>query len=418
MSRVSVPIVLALLCMAAPALAGPEAIVSDVRIHGNYRTPDDIVLQLAGLTVGQPLGPGGVDAMADRLRKSGRFESVEVRKRYRSFDESGDIAIVIMVQEFPGSVIEIPQGPPNPMRRLGDSIMLAPLFDYTDGYGFTYGGRASFVHVLGKEGRLSVPLTWGGRKQAALEADKTFAAGPLSRIAGAASIWSRENPAFNTDDVRREVSADVVVPVKRRLLSAGIGGGWTDVDFGDSRESFTTFGTRLVLDTRTNPAFPRNAVFASAGWRVFDPEQGPTVNRYHLDAQGYLGLIGSTVLVVRATSETADKPLPLYEKGLVGGVSTLRGFKAGSFVGDNIAAGSIELRLPYHSPMHMGQSGFTVFADAATAYDHGTRLSNAAFHYGVGAGWYLRVPLVSVNLDVAYGIDRGTRAHVTAMLKF
>ena len=51
--------------------------------------------------------------------------------------------------------------------------------------------------------------------------------------------------------------------------------GWTDVDFGDMRESFTTFGTRLVLDTRTNPAFPRNAVFASAGWRVFDPEQGP-----------------------------------------------------------------------------------------------------------------------------------------------
>jgi hypothetical protein len=315
-------------------------------------------------------------------------------------------------------VIDVGEGPPNPMRRLSNSIMLAPLLDYTDGYGFTYGGRASFVHVLGKEGRLSVPLTWGGTKQAALEADKTFATGPLSRIAGAASIWSRENPAFDTDDVRREVSADAVVPVKRRLLSVGVGGGWTDVDFGDIHESFTTFGTRLVLDTRTNPAFPRNAVFASAGWRLFDSEQGPAVNRYHLDAHGYLGLMGSTVLVVRATSDTADRPLPPYEKGLVGGASTLRGFKAGSFVGDNVAAGRIELRLPYHSPMRLGQSGFTVFADAAAAYDHGTRLSDATYHYGVGAGWYLRVPLVSVNVDVAYGIDQGTRAHVTAGLRF
>jgi hemolysin activation/secretion protein len=173
-----------------------------------------------------------------------------------------------------------------------------------------------------------------------------------------------------------------------------------------------------VLDTRTNPAFPRNAVVASAGWRVFDPEQGPPVNRYHVNAQGYLGLIGSTVLVVGAVTETADQPLPPYEKGLIGGVPTLRGFRAGSFVGDNIAAGSIELRMPYHSPMHMGQSGFTVFADAATAYDHGTRLSDAAFHCGVGAGWYLRVPLVSLNLDVAYGFDSGTRAHVTAGLRF
>ena len=48
----------------------------------------------------------------------------------------------------------------------------------------------------------------------------------------------------------------------------------------------------------------------------------------------------------------------------------------------------------------------------------GTRLSDARSHYGVGAGWYLRVPLLSVNVDVAYGVDSGARVHVTAGLKF
>lgn len=413
-----VAFMMVLLGMAAPALADPEVVVSEVRIHGNYRTPDKVVLRLAGISVGQPLAAGEVNAVADRLRKSGRFESVEVRTRYRSFNESGDVAIIILVREFPGSVVDAGQVRPQPWRRLGDSVMLAPMLEYTDGYGLTYGGRTSFVHVLGKAGRLSVPLTWGGRKQAAVEADRRFAAGPVSRVVGAASIWSRTNPAFHLEDVRREVTGEAVVPVKRRRLSMGISGGWTNVDFGDVRESFTTYGARLVLDTRTNPAFPRNAVFASAGWRVFNPERGPTVNRYHVDAQGYIGLIGSTVLMMRAAVDTADAALPSYEQGLVGGMSTLRGFRAGSFVGDNVTAGSIEVRMPYHSPMRMSQSGFSVFADAAAAYNAGMRLSDATFHYGMGAGWYLRVPLVSVNLDVAYGIDRGTRLHATAALRF
>jgi hypothetical protein len=36
----------------------------------------------------------------------------------------------------------------------------------------------------------------------------------------------------------------------------------------------------------------------------------------------------------------------------------------------------------------------------------------------VGAGWYLRVPLVQLEVDVAYGIDRGTRVHVAAGFTF
>jgi outer membrane protein assembly factor BamA len=402
-----------------PAPASSQ-VVADVRIHGNYRTPDAEVVRLSGVVIGQPLPAGGAQAIEARLRKSDLFVHVEVRIRFRTLDESGPVAVVIIVQEIPGSVIDIdiPTGPPNPLKRFINTSMFSPTLEYVDGYGLTYGVRASFVHVLGKEGRLSVPLTWGDRKQVAIEADKVINRGPVSRLTAVGSWSSRENPGFDIDDERKEARAEIAVPIVRPQVQVAFGGGWSDVHFGDRKEYFATYGARLVVDTRTNPAFPRNAVVLNAGWKAFEPEIGPRVNRYHVDAQAYVGLIGSSVLALRGVSDTSSGPLPEYEKALAGGMSVLRGFRAGSFVGDQLAAGSVELRLPSHSPMNLGQSGFTLFADAAAAYDAHVRLADATWHYGVGAGWYLRAPLISMNLDVAYGIDKGARVHVTAGFKF
>jgi hemolysin activation/secretion protein len=124
------------------------------------------------------------------------------------------------------------------------------------------------------------------------------------------------------------------------------------------------------------------------------------------------------VLALRARSESVDRPLPVYERGLLGGSGSLRGFRAGAFTGDNVVSAAVELRMPFHSPLRLGQTGVTVFGDAGTAYDHGVSLRDARIEYGAGGGWYLRVPLFQLQVDVAYGFDSGTRVHVTAGLKF
>jgi hemolysin activation/secretion protein len=174
----------------------------------------------------------------------------------------------------------------------------------------------------------------------------------------------------------------------------------------------------VSVDTRINTAFPRNAIYASAAWDALKPQAGSTVNRYTLEGQAYAGLIGSSVLALRARTETADRPLPVYERALLGGFGSLRGFKAGAFTGDNTATASVELRVPFHSPLRLGQTGLTVFGDAGTAYEHGVKLSDTRAEYGVGGGWYLRVPLFQLEVDVAYGFDSGTRVHVAAGFKF
>jgi hypothetical protein len=412
---VAVAVPLALACARASAQSVPPEVVAEVRIHGNYRTPDADVRQLAGITVGSPLGPGGIEAAAERLRKSGRFDAVEVRKRYRSLTEAEQVAVIIIVHERPG--VEKGGVMPGPLKRVGNTVMAVPTFDYADGYGVTAGGRLSFVNVFGQEGHIVLPLTVGSTRQAAVEIDKTLRSGPVRRLVGGVSEASRENPAYDTRDLRTEVWVEGSRPLGSVLI-VDARAGWTDVSFGDVRDQFPSYGARLAVDTRVNPAFPRNAIYASAAWDALKPESGSTINRYTLDGRAYVGLVGSSVLALRVRSETADRALPIFERRLLGGFTSLRGFKAGSFTGDNLATASLELRVPFHSPLRIGQTGITLFGDAGAAYDHSTRLRDADVEYGVGGGLYLRVPLVQFEIDLAYGIDRGTRVHVAAGFKF
>lgn len=386
----------------------PDEVIAEIRIHGNYVTADDDVVRLSGVAVGQPVAADLVAGVTTRLRASGRFQSVDVRKRLRSLTDPSQVALIILVQEFPSSAVgDIT--PPNPIRRLREKLMFLPIVGYDDGYGFTYGGRASFVHLLGRDGRVSVPLTWGGTKRAAVEIEKTFSGGViggmLSRVDGGASISRRENPFFRIDDDRRQLW----VHADRRIagdLRAGASLGWTDVGFAALDDRFVRYGVDVTYDTRRDPVFPRNAVYARAGWDTLDFRAHPTVHRTSLEGRAYAGVFGQNVVSVRARYDGADAPLPAYEQALLGGASTLRGFRAGSFVGDNRFVSSVELRMPINSPLSTGKAGVDVFFDSGTVYNDGEKLRRARFRHGVGAGLFFSAAIFQINADVAYGLDK------------
>ena len=67
------------------------------------------------------------------------------------------------------------------------------------------------------------------------------------------------------------------------------------------------------------------------------------VFRPRVDAQAFKGVGGQAVLAARALYEGASAPLPPYERSLLGGLGTLRGWKFGARVGDSLLA-AIELR--------------------------------------------------------------------------
>jgi outer membrane protein assembly factor BamA len=400
---------------ASQAQSGAEVVV-EVRVHGNYATPDADVLNIAGLTMGQPIDAGTIREVETRLRRSGRFEDVEIRKRFKSMESTADVVLVIIVQEYPTADEGVPSAP-NPFKRMMGSMQVLPMLSYVDGYGFTYGGRFSFAGALGRDSRISVPLTWGGTKQAAVELDKGFSSGPIDRVEGGASISSQDNPYYDLADERQQAW----IGARRHLaktVSAGGRASYADVTFGDLDDRLATYGADLTLDTRTDPVFPRNAVFASAAWDGLDPREFRYVNRYRFDARGYLGLLGQSVLSLRWQYGVSDRALPAYEKYLLGGASTLRGYRAGSFVGDNLMAATAEVRVPLTSPLGVSRIGISLFGDVGTAYDHGTRLADTRFRVGGGAGFFILASVFKLNFDVGFREGGHARLHFSTGLQF
>jgi outer membrane protein assembly factor BamA len=395
----------------SPTSAGSE-VIAEIRVHGNLLVSNDDVVKIAGIAVGQPFTPTTVDEVTARLRASKKFEHIEVLKRFASISDPTRIVVVVVVNE--GAVrVDAPGDPSSPIsvvKRTGlRNLMFMPILDGEDGYGLTYGVRFALVNLGGRKNRLSFPLSWGGFKQAGAEFDERVASGPISRYLFGADVQRQTNPAFVIDDDRQRVYGRVERAIGH--FKAGGNLSWQHVSFASATNQLTTAGADVTFDTRLDPVLPRNAVYGVASWEHVNFDVGPPTQRLRLEGRGYLGLFGQNVLAVRVIREDADGSLPPYLKSLLGGWSTLRGFKAGAFVGDTMMSGSAELRIPLSSPLRIGKIGVSLFVDSGKAYDKGERFGDAPLHTGAGASFWLVVAMFHMDVSVAHGNNADTRVN-------
>ena len=406
-------------------------IIREIRVHGNAAVPDAEVLRIAGVAVGAFLDAGGLDAIERRLKDSGLFATIDVRKRYRSLTDPGDIALILVVHEKTGVAVTPAGEIERPiLRRFTSRVMFLPVLTYADGYGLTYGARFSTVGLLGLGERLSVPLTWGATRRVALEAERAFARGPLTRILASAALWQRENPGFALEPGDDDSTTDRRVEWKGRaernvgrFLFTGVEATRARVEFGPFPVQYQwTVGADAALDTRGNPAFPANAVYLGAGWNALH-HRGleRATNRYVLDGRGYLRVIGQPVLAGRVRYLTADGPLPAHERYLAGGSETLRGFRTGALTARRFVVTTAELRVPVTSVLSGARLGFTVFTDAVNKLDVEDDINDSGWRRSAGAGLFLIASIVKLNLDVARGLGThggDTRVHLSSGFSF
>src|SRR5476649_1534559 len=131
-------------------------VVAGITIHGNAATSDDEVLRLAGISVGAPFADDTLSAVEGRLNGSGRFQHVQVLKRFASLSDPTQILLVIVVDEGP---VKLQRNGPSAriVRAGGPHLLFLPILDYEDGYGFTYGAQFSRPNPFGRHSRLSFP---------------------------------------------------------------------------------------------------------------------------------------------------------------------------------------------------------------------------------------------------------------------
>jgi outer membrane protein assembly factor BamA len=239
----------------------------------------------------------------------------------------------------------------------------------------------------------------------------------VDRLTGGVQIWRRENPFYDRHERRSGgwfgVSGRIAGPVR-----AGVRGALEDVGFDTLDERLSSYGGEVSLDTRHDPVFPRNAVYARAGWEALRPAVSLDANRRTAEARGYLGLLGQSVLSLRWQYSGADEPLPLYERALLGGAGTVRGYRLGVESGDNLMAVSAEVRVPLSSPLGISRAGVSVFADRGKVWDHGRPMRDSPWRTGGGVGFFFLASLLQLNADVAVRQGGGARLHVSTGLQF
>ena len=298
----------------------------------------------------------------------------------------------------------------------GFPLMFMPILKFEDGYGFSYGARATIPDVAGKGSRLSFPATWGGEKRAALEFDRPMHVA-LSRFQAGGGIGRRRNPFFLENDDR----AGVWVRGDRSLarpLRVGASGEWQHVSFGDIPDRFVRLGADVVVDTRINPVLARNAIYARAAWDHLAFANSQNANRTDVDLRGYFGLIGQSVLMVRGQWLGSNRALPPYLKPLLGGIDDLRGFRAGSAAGDTLVGATAELRVPVTSPLKVAEAGFSAFLDTATVYDKGQHVRDRHFERGAGGGVWLAAAFLRLDLYVSHAMGGSTRVQFATAVLF
>jgi outer membrane protein assembly factor BamA len=397
----------AALLVASVAQAGAESIVA-IRVHGNHATPDAEILALAGLAVGGSASDQALAAAGDRLRASGRFASVDVRKRFHSIEDPSRILVLLLVQERPGATPADPV--PGPLSRFLAATMWLPVLRYDEGYGLTYGARVSVVDPLGDASGLSVPLTWGGERRVGIEASRVFARRPAQpwmagarralRVTGEGLATRRVNPHFAVSDVRRQARFGIEQSVTPSVR-VGAAVRAASVTFGGLDENHAGAGLDLTVDTRLDPTFPRNAIHARVGWERLSVG-GRAIGLASADLRGYLGLVGAMVFAVRGVLECATAPLPPSEQRLLGGSASLRGHPVGYRAGDQLAAVSGELRVPLTSPLGVGRAGLRAFVDAGTVWSATDSLRGQRLDRGIGAGAFFGVAMANISLDIAW----------------
>jgi outer membrane protein assembly factor BamA len=398
-----------------------QEVLAEIRVHGNHVSSDEEILKIAGLKIGEPITATTVTDVRNRLRAANRFDDIDVLKRFASISDPTRIVIVIIVNEGPVRIelppVNLPDEPVRVTRRRGlRNLMFMPILDGEDGYGFTYGARVAHVGLVGERSRVSFPLTWGGLKRAGAEFEHSFRSGPLTRVEVGGALQRRRNPAFEENDDRKRVWGRA----ERAFGDVRLGatGAFQRVTFAGTTDDLRSFGADVAFDTRLDPVLPRNAVFAQASWERVNFASGGATNRTRYDARGYLGVFRQVVFVARVVREDADRPLPPYLRSLLGGWSSLRGFKAGSFHGDTLVTGSAEIRWPISSPLSVGKLGLSVFADTGTVYDKGQRFRDQTLRTGIGGSVWLTLAAFRMSLAVAHGRGADTRVNFGGGLTF
>lgn len=396
-----------------------EAVVEEIKIDGNTRTKDYVILRNMNTKPGQILKSKRIQKDLERLNHSGYFSNVNIEPE--SGSDAGKVVLVVKVKE----------------QKTGQVTL---------GLGYTGGGSSSVRS--GVTGGVSVMeknfkgTGWGGAAQVQLGVNTNYV------------NLSVFNPAINSnrDSVSFSYFSQKYVELKQVVPNSD------PIDYSyydDSRNGFVlSYGRPLseyftlyltlktekinltrsdisdyepiglfngransatiagIYDTRDDMFNPQTGTFVNASLQTAGGFLGgdEDFTKTQLEIRKYIPIGKSMTLALRAWGGMVNgNSFSSSDVFYLGGTDSLRAYRDNIFIGDRMLLMNAELRFPIAKLKVLSGA---VFVDAGNAWMHSQ--GNTKLHMDAGVGLRLTLPTLGlgvVRLDYATGED-GSRVTI------
>ena len=393
-----------------------EGVIEEIIIKGNEKTKDKVIRREMRCKVGEPLNKKEVVRSYQRINNLGFFETVDV-KPSMSGVEPGAVVLEIDVKErntgsvgfgagyssTDGFIGMISLGDRN-FRGTGDAVKISYEFGGNDrdnrGWAFDW------------------KHPWLDRKETSMMLrlyDRTYEYKDYDTEGELKERFMRHRQGFELTFGRpeSEYTTNYISIVNRNdeydshKGTNGYMGDRSTPDFAKWREDnfglTRSIGFSHVTDTRDNYQWPASGKRTSYGIEFAGLGGDFDYRKYTIEESRYYDLGKGRVLAIRAAYGYADNNLPEVDQFMVGGIDTVRGYRDNQFRGDNMLAGSIELRFPLRDKFKGA-----LFLDGGGS--EGDGLLPDTLHGSYGFGIMMDTPVGLLRLDVGHG-EQGNRVH-------
>jgi len=388
-------------------LAQPQGPLTFVRVEGNQRVPEKVVLARARIRPGDPVDPDKLRGAVQRVFGLDDFQWV----RFHVEQKDGETGLVLNVREKPWGPTYLHFG-----------------IDASDDFkgGATFGVKMNLtranVNARGGEWRndfqigthpavkteLFQPLDAGGR---------LFVAPWLEYVRGQQPLFvdNQKIAAYEVDEADAHFDGGIEygrfgelrLGVYRSRIHAKVDTGAADLPRFDVDGGGISFAA--VFDTRDRPAIPRHGSALSLRATFSRDGLGATesYDRVEAGAAHFFGRGRHTAYFALAGGTSLGSQIPVYDEFVVGGLFSLGGYSEGEIRGQYSLGGSVG----YHFRLLSLPSGFGegvyvgVELDGANAWPTSQAISISDLLYGVTA--ILGADTIAGPLFLAYGHGQG-----------
>lgn len=400
--------------------ARPVLVVESIRISGNNKTRQGVILSLLDFNTGSRISQPQLDRNYRRLEETNFFKEVKVYTQPGS--ARGTIVVYIEVKERQWPFFQFKSG----YSQL-DGWYVSPLglrFDNFFGRG-NYAGIELLIgdRVSGLDISFLKPRVMNSHlnlRFLLFTRNRQFVHYPENRKhlqeVRNAGIGIRINGNKGLmkylwfEFVRESFDADST------MWKAGDKDHRIDLPAGlrpfSGRKNVGRLIASLYADTRNQKSYPTSGWWGSVSFDQVSTEFGGFMDYKSviLDVRRYQEIGNGWVLAGRIKSAWIDDEAPFYEKFYLGGPNSLRGYSDRSLnplgYASRLVQGSAELRIPItrtNFPRHFLTG--VLFYDFGQAWSEPHRFDRQAFHTSLGYGFRFLLPIIGlVRVDFAYPI--------------